>query len=112
MQIPDVIPGLYEVVKFVDRNRVSITQSVWSALRDDPDYAKIAHSHIAEFCVSTVWLGLDGAIKMPFETAVFDNYAGGVIRMGLYRDEGQAISGHLSACTAVRMSCLELLPAR
>ena len=53
-----------------------------------------------------------GAIRMPFETAVFDNYAGGVIRMGLYRDEGQAISGHLSACTAVRMSCLELLPAR
>jgi hypothetical protein len=60
-----------------DREGKPIGLGDFAMLHEDPDYIRVGSTHVADFWISTVWLGLDHNFlgegpPLIFETMIFD----------------------------------------
>ena len=87
-------------VRYFDRDGQPITMWQWAALLASDEYRRVAEDVVADFWVSTVWLGLDHQLlpelpKLTFETMVFTADDGAIVQGPVrYSTLGAAFMGH------------------
>lgn len=77
----------------------------WTALHEDPNYARVAWTETPDVIVSTVWLGIDHSFIEGAPPAIFETMIFGGTRDGWhcrYATEANARAGHAAAVAAMR----------
>lgn len=100
-------------MQYYNRDGEPISAQTWAGLNRNEEYQRLAHTHVGNYLVSTIWLGIDMGFSgtgkpIIFETMVFDQGPGSKrpwndLEQRRYATEEEALAGHAALVEEVRL---------